>query len=95
MTPAQKAGVVIGQEYVVTGKATHRFNIGEVPEAYADKAALDVALTKNYHYYTGRTDCPERVIKRFEKQKYEDRYNREATKDCLDTSYSATVYLRA
>lgn len=30
MTPAQKAGVVIGQEYVVTGKATHRFNIGEV-----------------------------------------------------------------
>lgn len=30
MSPAQKAGVVVGQEYVVTGKATHRFNIGEV-----------------------------------------------------------------
>ena len=84
-------GVVIENANV---KITSRRS-GEVPEAYADKAALDVALTKNYHYYTGRTDCPERVIKRFEKQKYEDRYNREATKNCLDTSYSATVYLRA
>lgn len=30
MSPAQKAGVVVGQEYVVTAGGTHRFSIGEV-----------------------------------------------------------------
>lgn len=31
MTPAQKAGVVVGQEYIVTsGKSSHRFEVGEV-----------------------------------------------------------------
>lgn len=29
MTPAQKAGVVVGQEYVVTAGGTHRFTVGE------------------------------------------------------------------
>lgn len=69
---------------------------GELPPEYDQgTAALDVALSKFIYYNDGRDDCPERVIKRFEKQKYDNKYNREGKKDCLDTSYSATVYLHA
>ncbi|WYV99770.1 hypothetical protein Roomu2_00090 [Pseudomonas phage vB_PpuM-Roomu-2] len=68
---------------------------GEVPEVYAGLDGLNLALDKVIYYNDGRSDCPERVMKRFEKQKYENRYNREAVKDVIDTSYSATVYLQA
>lgn len=69
---------------------------GELPPEYDQGvAALDVALSKVVYYNEGRSDCPDRVMKRFEKQKYDNRYNREAVKDVIDTTYTAVVYLHA
>lgn len=68
---------------------------GEVPEVYAGLDGLNLALTKVVYYNKGRNDCPDRVMKRFEKQKYDNRYSREAVKDVIDTDYSAVVYLQA
>ena len=78
-----------------TAKITSR-RPGELPEEYKD---LDKMLARcNYYtsYREGRTDCPDRVKKKFAKQDYQSSYySRESAKDQTKAHYTATVYQEA
>lgn len=68
---------------------------GEVPEVYTGVDNLNTALTKYSYHSEGRSDCPERVRKLYEKQESGNRYPREVSKDVTEANYSAKIYLTA
>ncbi len=67
---------------------------GESPEEFKD---LDAMLKRTSYYYApGRRDCPDRVVKKFEKQD-QTHYSssREPAKDATQAHFTATVYQEA
>lgn len=84
----KEPGIVIENSSV---KITERRE-GVVGPEYAD---LDVALSKHIYYNDGRTDCPERVKKLFEKQDYIRNSYEGERKDLTQSTYSCKVYKKA
>lgn len=67
---------------------------GELPEEFKD---LDAMLKRTRYYHApGRSDCPDRVVKKFEKQD-QTHYSssREPAKDATKAHFTATVYQEA
>lgn len=63
---------------------------GELDEDFKD---LDKVLKRKSHYYLGRSDCPDRVAKKFEKR---ERHGwRETVRDGTKEHFTATVYQEA
>jgi hypothetical protein len=70
---------------------------GVLPEEYSDVHELIKRHNySSYYRWGGRSDCPERVMKKFDKQeitKYND--TRKAAKDLTKAHYTATIYQQA
>lgn len=68
---------------------------GELPEEFKE-LGIDVLLQRVGSYYRGRTDCPERVTKKLDKQPIKGYYaTREAAKDLTEEVLHAKVYQEA
>lgn len=68
---------------------------GELPEEFKEQG-IDVLLQRVGSYYRGRTDCPERVTKKLDKQPIKGYYaTREAAKDLTEEVLHAKVYQEA
>lgn len=74
-----------------TAKITSRRE-GELPEEFKD---LNAILARYSHYYHGRTDCPERVLKKLDRRdnlKYQEKDLESNRKDQTRDHFVATVY---